>query len=69
MEQNKHLAHTIMSEHKTDITPIHHPHEYEILEPEDFAIYIGTEKQCEDRLKEIIYFDSEYGSKCKIIKA
>jgi hypothetical protein len=58
-----------MPKHKTDLTPVHWPHEYEVLAPEGHPICIGTKEQCEGKLEEIKHFDAEYGNACKIRKA
>jgi len=57
-----------MKKHRTDITVFHHPHEYEILAPEKHPIYIGTLKQCQDRLKEIKKYNLQYSNECQIRK-
>jgi hypothetical protein len=53
--------------HKTDLTPNHHPNEYQIIAPEGHPIYIGTKEQCEIRMNEIANFDCDYAPNCKII--
>ena len=68
---------TKVSKHKTDLTPLHHPHEYELVSHNEDAydsptgkiIYIGTEEQCEVRLKDIRREHPEYATKCKVVKA
>lgn len=64
----------VMPKHKTDLTPLHHPHEYELTSHNEDAcgsltgkaIYIGTKEQCETRLEEVKHHDAEYGAKCVI---
>ncbi len=68
-----------MTHLKTDITPAHQPHEYEIIAPEGHPIYIGTKEQCEAQLDLICKMasqvglrhikDPDYGAKCRIEKA
>ena len=73
-----HSGKKIQMTYKTDLTPIHHPHEYELLAPEGHSIFIGTKEQCEERLRIICAMqeqvglrhakDPDYGSKCSIRK-
>jgi len=55
--------------HKTDLTPDHWPHEYELLAPEGHPIQIGTKEQCKAQLKAIWRDHPEYAAKCKVVEA
>jgi len=57
-----------VSKPKTDITPDHHPHEYELLAPEGYPIYIGTEEQCKAQRQAIWDEHPVYATNCKIVK-
>jgi hypothetical protein len=66
-----------MAKHKTDLTPVHWPHDYELVSynedaygsPDGKTIQIGTKEQCDAQLKAIWRETPEYAAKCKVVKA